>query len=494
MDFLDPAKKRAHIRRLFIGYFLMGVAIILAATILLVLSNGYDLDRKTGKVIQNGLIFTGSAPESAGIYLNGKANGETDERITVPEGKYTVELRREGYETWKKTLQLKGGSIERLQYPRLFPSRLTTAVSQAYDTVPGFSSQSPDRRWVVIAQPGQFGIYELFDTGKPEEPASTFSLPAGLLSTPPAGGAEKVELVEWSNDNRHFLVKHQYGEAFEFVIIDSQEPAASVNLNRLTGLSPAAATLRDKKHDKVHVYIGETKSLQFVDVKSGAVAPVLQNVENYKSYRDDTILFTASDPARPTTRFLKMRNGDKVYDLRSFETTQPVLLELAQYDDSMYVVATAIDEGRVYIYKDPLPKLRNPANGALNPFVLLRFAKPVKLSFSNNTRYISVQSGASFAVYDFEDSRRFSYQVPGEVAADQLATWMDGHRLALNQNGALQVMDFDGLNMRKLADIVPGTLPFFDRDYKRLFTLSPVVADPAQATLTRTSLRLKQEP
>ncbi len=153
MDFLDPNKKRAHIRRIYIGYFLMGIAILLSAFILVYISYGYKLDSQTGNIVQNGLIFINSGPESSSIFLNGKANGSTEKRLTVPEGKYDIELRRDGYDSWKKTIQLSGSSIERLIYPKLFPSELKTSQVKSYDTNPAFSTQSLDRKWVIISQP-----------------------------------------------------------------------------------------------------------------------------------------------------------------------------------------------------------------------------------------------------------------------------------------------------------------------------------------------------
>lgn len=494
MDFLDPAKKQAHQRRLFLGYFLMGVAIVLAASILLILSNGYDLDRKTGKVIQNGLIFTASAPESANIYLNGKANGQTDERITVPEGKYNVELRRDGYDTWKKTLQLDGGSIERLVYPRLFPTKLQTAVSRTYDAAPGFISQSPDRRWLVAAQPGQLLTFDVYELGKPTQAATAFTLPDGILSKPAAGVAESLVLVEWSTDNRHILVKHIFGDAFEFVVIDRSDVASSYNLNKLIGQNPTLVTLRDKRFDKLHIYTAETKKLQFVDAKTKAVVPVLDNVVNYKSYQDNIVLFTAEDPALPGKHILRILEDGKSYDLRTFEATGTVLLDLAKFDGSMYVAAASSTEGKLYIYKDPLTRLKRPTKEVLSPFVLIRFANPTKLSFSTNTRFVALQSGTSFTTYDFEDSRRFSFKIAGELTPDQFATWMDGHRLVVDQAGSLKLVEFDGNNQRTLSTMVPGTLPFFDRDYERLYTLSPVANEPAKAAIIRTSLKYKLQP
>ena len=64
MDFIDPLKTRAHTRRLYIGYFLVTVAILLASLLLVYAANGYGLDSKTGRVIQNGLVFIDSRPQT----------------------------------------------------------------------------------------------------------------------------------------------------------------------------------------------------------------------------------------------------------------------------------------------------------------------------------------------------------------------------------------------------------------------------------------------
>ena len=493
MDFLDPAKKRAHTRRLYIGYALMGIAILLTAVILLVLSNGYDVDRKTGKVIQNGLIFLNSAPESTDIYLNGKSNGSTDERITVPEGKYAIELRREGYTTWKKTIQLEGGNIERLVYPRLFPSKLTTAISQTYAAAPAFSTQSPDRRWLLVALPGQLTSFEIFDTANPTDPAKTITLPTGLLTTVPASTAQTLTLAEWSTDNRHVMLKHTFGETYEYIMLDRTDPTLSVNLSKLIGNAPTLITLRDKKYDKLHVYSAATKELRLYDLKSNQSELVLSGVETYKSYRDNIVLYTTLDPLDTTKTQVRMRDGSKNYLLRSF-TNNTVLVDMAAYSDATYVVLSSPAEGKTYIYKDPQNRFKQDATAQITPFVLIRFASPTKLLFSSNTRFISLQSGTKFSVYDLEENRRYSFTLPGELAPDQFASWMDGHRLLVNQAGNVQVVEFDGQNQRSLGSIVPGSLPSFDRDNERLFTLSPDATDATKTVLRRTSLKLKLKP
>lgn len=493
MDFLDPAKKKARIRRLYIGYFLFGASILTISIILFVLSYGYFYDRKTGQVIQNGLIFTASAPESAKITLNGKDNGETDKRLTVPAGTYTIELSRSGYRTWKKTVQLDGGNIERLVYPRLFPSKLETAAAQTYTSAPSFSAQSPDRRWIVVAQPGQFNLFDVYDTANPNDPAKTVTLSPDVLTKPVAGAAESLTLVEWSTDNRHILVKHTYGDAYEFVVIDRAEEQVSYNVNKASGINPAKAVLRDKKYDKLYVYTADAKQLQSFELKDKALTPLLSNVLNFKPYADKTILYTTEDPVQPGKVLLRILDNGKSYGLRTFSDAGDVLLELANYDGDQYVAAASTKEGRLYVYKDPLAKLTQNSKTQLTPFVLIRFAGPAKLTFSSNTRFISMQAGTKFAVYDLEENRRYNFTLPGELPPETFASWMDGHRLVVNQANKVQTVEFDGANQQELGAIIPGTLPFFDRDYERLYTLSPVV-DQSAVTLTRTSLKLKLKP
>ncbi|MDQ3123195.1 MAG: PEGA domain-containing protein, partial [bacterium] len=149
MDFLDPKRKRAHRRRLFIGYVLMSIVVALGTMVILYLAYGYDIDRKTGTVIQNGIVFVESQPSGASVFLNGiHQNSRTGTRMVLPEGVYTVRLEAEGYRTWERTFNLEGGQLQRLIYPFLIPDTLEGTAVKNYETLPLLTTQSPDRRWV----------------------------------------------------------------------------------------------------------------------------------------------------------------------------------------------------------------------------------------------------------------------------------------------------------------------------------------------------------
>ena len=52
------------------------------------------------------------------------------------------------------------------------------------------------------------------------------------------------------------------------------------------------------------------------------------------------------------------------------------------------------------------------------------------------------------------------------IAKEQQAVWMDGHRLVANSDGRIFVFDFDGANAQNLVSSIPALNAYFDRDYE----------------------------
>ena len=487
MDFLDPAKKRAHRIRLFIGYMLVAIAIAMGSLILLFQSYGYDLDRKTGAVIQNGLVFLAAHPSSAAVYLDGKQQkNQTDTRLTLPAGQYQLELKRSGYHTWQHVLNLEGGSIERLVYPLLFPEKLITQDVQLYASAPTMASESLDRRWLMVQQPQSFTSFDVFDLAVASPQPETLTLPADLLTT--ASGAQSLSVVEWSSDNRHLLVKHTFSSGSEFIVIDRQTPAASVNLNKTLATNPTQITLRDKKPDQFYLYDEKTEALQVADLKTHQPTTLLNGILAFKSYGADTVLYAAALGDKVQ---LKLRDNDGSFVLRTLPVGTKYLLDITQYNGHWYMIASAQNEGRLNIYKDPQDIIKQPSPKPLAPITYLKIDQPQFVSFSQNAEFIMVQDGTKFGVYDIETDRRLYYELKLPVDVSQQANWMDGDRLSVNDGVHSVVFDFDGTNQRTLVSSQLATTPFFDRDYTALYTLGPSTVVPSRTALTRTPLVVK---
>lgn len=71
-------------------------------------ARGYRVDVQKGTVTSTGIIAISSTPQSAQVYVNGALKGVTDLHLTLPFGKYSIEVKKEGYTSWKRDVVLKG--------------------------------------------------------------------------------------------------------------------------------------------------------------------------------------------------------------------------------------------------------------------------------------------------------------------------------------------------------------------------------------------------
>lgn len=491
MDFLNPHKKRAHRIRLLVGYLLVAVALAMGTIILVLLSYGYGYDRKTGEVIQKSIVFVGAKPDSADIYINGeRQSARTNTKLLLQAGQYSMQLKRDGYRDWSRTFSLQGGGVEHLEYPLLFPNKLVTKDVELYASQPSFATQSPDHHWLLIQQVGQLLKFDVMDVSSDSTPVTTITLPPSVIAA--AEGAQSWQLVEWSTDNRHVLLEHVFDGSSEFIMIDRENPALSFNVARLFGLAPSNVAMRDKNYDQLYLYSSD-KSLQIGDVKAVRVTPFLTHVLAFKAHGDKTVLYVSDQNVQANKVDLRLYSDGKNYTLRKLAVSDIYLLDLAQFDSRWYMVASVPSEGRTYIYRDPenILKSGQVKNPVLLPAIVLAINKPEYLSFSESARFVAVQSGSHFAVYDAESDRRYYYDVEPALEKGRQANWMDGNRLSTATDGKALVFDFDGTNKQTLVAAQPSMPLFFDKDYKWLYTLAPSITVSGRAAITRTDLVIK---
>lgn len=499
MEFLNPKKQRSHTIRLLVGYVLIGLALVLATVILIYQANGFGI--KNGQVIQNGLVFISSTPGSADVYINGqKTKQQTNTRFAIEAGQYTFELQRSGYRPWKRAITVEGGTIGRFDYPFLFPSKLTGAAFKKYDAAPGISLQSPDRRWLLVPS-NTFGTFDMFDFGNPKKPVSqSISLPEGLLAK--ADGAQSWQLVEWSTDNRHVLLKHLFkdNQQSEYVMVDRQDVSKSLNLTNVLGTNPAQIALRNKAYDQYYLYDQPSATLSTADLKNPAPQAYLRHVLAFKAYGNSQLLYATDQNAPAGKVNINERDGDNTYTFRAVAAGSQYLLDLTQYAGSWYVVLGAASEGRTYVYKDPISNLKGTPDAPLVPVQIFKTAGANYISFSENARFIMAENGDSFSVYDAENDKGYAYTLKQPLDAPQThATWMDGDRLSFVSGGKLVVFEFDDANQVTLGDALPAYKPAFSRDYTYLYTFAPQTTkaadgtDKTQYVLDSTPLRTPQD-
>lgn len=493
MDFLDPKEQKNRTVRLFIGYGLMTVLIFIASLILVYQSYGFGVDKKTGEVVQNGLLYIDSAPDKANIFIDDvEYKASTNTRISLKAGVYKITLRKDGYRDWNRKVEIVGGGVLRFTYPMLLQTDLAEEEVQNFGNEQTIRSQSPDRRWIMVTRPGSFKDFTQLDMKdvkiRSGVPVSTqISFPEEVFSK--SSEPQTYEITEWANDNLHFVVKHTYGASSEYVVLNRDRPETSFSVNKLIGRDPTNLTLRNKKFDRWNYQDKTTGDLFFATAKK-EITELVKAVGIYKTHDDNVILYTQKNKDGEQNIYLRQDNDTR---LLSIVTDGVLALDLEKFDGDWFVVYASESDKKTYVYKNPWDDLQKADTKPAPKAIFHTQTVFSDLKFSANTRFVFVRDGQHFGVYDAEQDRVYKYDYAEPIDPNTPVKWMDGHRLLAITAGKYSYVEYDGNNKQTLVSALPGMSVFFDRDYTSLYALQPSKKISDSTGFILTDLRYQQD-
>ncbi len=186
-------------------------------------ARGYRLDIQKGTMTSTGIIAVSSSPQTAQVYVNGALKGVTDLHLTLPHGKYTIEVKKEGYTTWKREVTLKGELVVTAD-ATLFPlnASLTPLTTIGISEVVSIDKTDKALLFVENGDIEKDGIY-VFDQGK-----RTFSLfpPLKLVLSKklfPEDISIKDATVHFSPDYKQGIIILKRGEDSVSYLISLEE-------------------------------------------------------------------------------------------------------------------------------------------------------------------------------------------------------------------------------------------------------------------------------
>jgi hypothetical protein len=184
--------------------FLSALFIIGGTALAIHYANGNLRFTDDGFVRETGLLQANSFPTGAEVLINGRQVAVTEDTIYLTPDEYVVEVVKDGYAPWKKTLQTKKGLVTQTN-ARLFPvapSLTTLTFTGAENLMP-----SPDGQKIVYytastSATRRHGLYLM------ELTSSTFSLQKGPRQL--TRDSERIDLrtakFVWSPDSSELLV------------------------------------------------------------------------------------------------------------------------------------------------------------------------------------------------------------------------------------------------------------------------------------------------
>ena len=488
ISLMDPRHSRRQNMTLFVGYALVGCAVTLLSVILLLMAIGYGY--KNGQVIQSGLVFVSSVPRPAQIYINGKRyKNDTNTRLLLPAGTYNFSLHRAGYRDWQRSIDVVGLQVQSFTYPFLFPTSLTSSTFHDYAGQPAFVSQSSDHRWLLVSSIADPSSIDVYDLSAPKKPPIVIAIPAGILT---AGKVQTFQQVAWADDSTHLLLKHEFDNKVEYVLINRANPAATINLTKTLNLSDTDNDVRldDNRYDHYLVLDNTSHVLFKASLTVPALTPYITGVLTYDAYGGTDVLYVSPNEADKAKVNIDLFDGTKSYLIRQSAVSTTYLLALSAYQGDLYAAVSDSNEKAGFIYQNPIAQITNPQLGVAIPVRVLSIKSPNYVSFSVSGQYAFFENKTDFASYDVESQQRYLYSSTAPIDQPQVhASWMDGARLQYVSQGQLVVFDFDGMNRQTLVSSDAHYLPIYDANYKTLYTFVPAVANKSHALLTATSLR-----
>ncbi len=246
----------------FFGYF---VALI---------ARGYQFDTVTFKFLANGILVAKSDPDGASIYIDGNLKGATNTNLKLAPKSYDVEIKKDGYITWKKRLTIKKEEVTQVT-AHLFK----TAPSFSPITFDGAESPVVSSDFSKIAYTNEDGLWVM----------SVSTLPLGFANDPfkVTDGILKGTTYSFSPNNRELLLETKSG----IYVLNTNEFVKQSDL--VPSLLTKEAILKNWKLENDKKVASELKLVP------SEIAEILsKNSASFSFSADETmVMYTASSAA-----------------------------------------------------------------------------------------------------------------------------------------------------------------------------------------------------
>ena len=245
-----------------VGYF---VALI---------ARGYQFDTGTFTFLANGILVAKSDPDGASIFINNELGGATNTNLKLAPNTYDIEIKRDGYLSWKKSLTIKKEEVTQIT-AHLF--KIAPALSPI--TYDGAKNPVVSSDFSKIAYTNNEGLWVM----------SVSTLPIGFVNEPKkiAILTDPEAVYKFSPNARQILLTTKTGN----FLLDSNQLNLAQDMVNVTAKLPAIQSewnLEKTTKDEA----------QFKYVPDELAFILKNSVKNYTFSPDDNmVMYTASSEA-----------------------------------------------------------------------------------------------------------------------------------------------------------------------------------------------------
>ena len=449
---MDPEKraKRQSIK-VIVSEAIMVIAIIGMVSVLALVVSGYWLNSDL-TIERQGMLQIFATPASVDVEIDGETpwlqRGNTSRILSS--GEHEINLSKEGYDTWSKTVEISEGLLYKLSYPKLFLQNRT--IEKVYDaSTATYATVSPDTKTLLIAN--NTTSWKTLNVDNESLKSTPIDVSKAFSCVSLADGAEtglftgKIQSAEWDAANEHVLFKVNTGTSTEWVLLNVKNPAKSINLTQVFATAFDKISIFD--YSANNLLAQKNGNLHKIDVEARQLsAVIIEGVEKFDHYDSEFVYISKN-------KLYTKKIGDAEPVLLK-ELSSPAEVAFTKFYDSKYIVLA--EGSNVTLYQQDDFK---------ESFTEVLGFVPTKIKVGPDGEYIFMSSEQNFAALDME-----SFKVTAWSISSSHYDWFGGYMIYTITDGSLSVYDFDGLNKRTLSSNVSERFPVFITNDKWLYYFS----------------------
>lgn len=446
--------------RLIITEAVMTVIVVIMVIILTFVAMGYKFNQD-GELSQNGLVQISTTPSGATVVLDGETLfARTDTSRSLSAGNHTVELSRSGYDSWKKTIEIRSGWLYKLDYPRLFKLERETSEVQKFEKGLEFLSMSPDRNSILYADENSLVWHWLRLRG---DEVSKTDVPVGELFGLPLNATEfsgVIRAIDWSDVGDRVLVDWMNGEIHNFIIVNLSYPENSLNLTTAFGMNFSKISPASSSADRLMAL--ENGNLRTISTGNKEISQILlSNVADFANYESETLFITSPNEEGISTIGYYVEGNKTPITLQTVAGAG-VDLAISKYLDVRYLTIAIGPEVTIYTTDDL------QADASFDDLKVIKrvdsSVAPDKIEIHNRGRLVMISNDKHVLMFDAEQNQVKEFDLETSPTG-----WLDGFMLTNIIDHKLVVRDFDGENRRELAKAKDGYAAMVTSDNNYLY-------------------------
>lgn len=446
-------RKKIQTTKLIITEIFMLVVVVFTVVILTFVVMGYHLNEE-GKLEQSGLIQVDSIPTGAKVVVDGEVlSNETNTNKILPEGSYTVQLEKEGYTSWVKTVTTHPGFLTKLSYPHLFKKDAEVEVVKKFEQKPTDFLASKNRTSGLFKYSDN--KLEILDLEAKTPREATLDLSKILDED-----LGETKIIDWSENGERLILSNKTS----FFIINLEHPEDSFNLS--SALDLKISTLRFLNDQGDRLAILENNNLRTVSLADKKPSEVLlKDVLFFSNYNHKVVATVHTENSNKKIVLYDTSNKSEIKLADS--TAEDAKAFISEYAGRYTMVF--IKDNYVTIYRGDLPTEDISKDNSLGEPVgkyTLDF-KPKDFAFKGKNQLISTSFDNNFAVFDLEN-----YKLSNYALSSNLTFWADDYIIGFVSGGKLVLNDFDNTNTNTFKEAESGYPAFITKDNSFLYYIT----------------------